>query len=147
MRPGIPVGLRLAQAAKVVGRAFNDALAEAGGSIPTWLVLTNLKAGDWRSQHDLAAAVGIEGPTLTRHLDGLERAGIVQRRRDPENRRAVLVELTDAGHALHGRLLSVVIGFNKRLHHELSEADVTHLVAVLETLERNAGSGEALGRA
>ena len=56
-------------------RAFDDALAEAGGSIPMWLVLTNLKAAAWRSQHDLAGAVGIEGPTLTRHLDGLEQPG------------------------------------------------------------------------
>jgi MarR family transcriptional regulator for hemolysin len=140
MRPGIPVRLRLSQAAKVVGRAFNDSLAEAGGSIPTWLVLTNLNAGDWRSQHDLAVAVGIEGPTLTRHLDALERAGIVQRRRDPDNRRAVLVELTEAGHALHGRLLEIVIEFNKRLHRDVSETDVKHLFAVLETLERNATS-------
>ena len=126
------------QAAKVVGRAFNDELAAAGGSIPTWLVLNNLKTGAWRSQHDLAAAVGIEGPTLTRHLDGLEQAGIVERRRDPENRRAVLVELTEAGHELHARLLRIVIGFNKRLHREVSETDVAHLVAVLERLEQNA---------
>ena len=87
-----------------------SALAEAGGSIPTWLVLTNLKAAAWRSQHDLAGAVGIEGPTLTRHLDGLEQRGLVHRRQDPANRRAVLVELTDEGHAAHARLLEVVIG-------------------------------------
>ena len=70
-----------------------------------WLVLTNLKASAWRSQHDLAAAVGIEGPTLTRHLDALERQGLVRRRQDPADRRAVVVELTPAGHAAHARLL------------------------------------------
>ena len=70
---------------KAVRRAFDEAhSAEAGGSIPTWLVLTNLKAAAWRSQHDLAGAVGIEGPTLTRHLDGLEQRGLVQRRQDPD---------------------------------------------------------------
>ncbi|MES1169333.1 MAG: hypothetical protein ABUL47_01450, partial [Leifsonia sp.] len=73
MRPtGTPIGLRLFTASKAVRRAFDDALSSAGGSIPVWLVLTNLKSTDWRSQHELARAVGIEGPTLTRHLDQLE---------------------------------------------------------------------------
>ena len=63
MRPvSTPLGLRLFQTSKAVRRAFDGALAEAGGSIPTWLVLTNLKASAWRSQHDLALAVGIEPP-------------------------------------------------------------------------------------
>src|ERR1700752_1743183 len=106
MRPtGTPIGLRLFTASKAVRRAFDRSLASADGSIPMWLVLTNLKAAAWRSQNDLAAAVGIEGPTLTRHLDALERQGLVRRRQDPSDRRAVVVELTPAGHAAHARLL------------------------------------------
>jgi len=132
-----PLGLRLFQTSKAVRRAFDGALADAGGSIPTWLVLTNLKAAAWRSQHDLAGAVGIEGPTLTRHLDGLEQRGLVQRRQDPENRRAVLVELTDEGHAMHARLLGVVIDFDRRLRRGLSADEVSRLGALLERLAAN----------
>jgi len=132
-----PVGLRLFQTSKAVRRAFDAALAEAGGSIPTWLVLTNLKAAAWRSQHDLAVAVGIEGPTLTRHLDGLEQRGLVQRRQDPGNRRAVLVELTDEGHAAHARLLAVVIDFDRRLRRGVSADEVSRLGVLLERLAAN----------
>src|SRR5713101_4712943 len=114
--PGPPLGRELARTAKAVGRAFNGALVEAGGSLPIWLVLSSLKGEQWRTQHELARAVGIEGPTLTRHLDSLERAGLVVRRRDPSDRRAVQVELTAAGHALHAQLLEAVIAFNRRLH-------------------------------
>ena len=39
----LPIGLRLAQASRTVERAFDAALAEAGGSLPVWLVLLNLK--------------------------------------------------------------------------------------------------------
>jgi MarR family transcriptional regulator, transcriptional regulator for hemolysin len=85
-----------------VGRAFNSALAESGGSIPIWLILSTLKSQPCRSQLELARAVGIEGPTLTRHLDGMEQAGLVKRQRGTLDRRAVQVELTRAGHALHG---------------------------------------------
>lgn len=138
MRPlKTPIGLRLFTASKSVRRAFDHELSAAGGSIPMWLVLTNLKASAWRSQHDLAAAVGIEGPTLTRHLDALERQGLVRRRQDPADRRAVVVELTSAGHAAHARLLGVVIAFDRRLRSGMSANEVDRLRDLLGRLEEN----------
>ena len=38
----VPIGLRLNQAARTVERAFDEALAAAGGTLPIWLVLLNL---------------------------------------------------------------------------------------------------------
>jgi len=135
--PGPPLGRELARTAKAVGRAFNGALVEAGGSLPIWLVLSSLKGEQWRTQHELARAVGIEGPTLTRHLDSLERAGLVVRRRDPSDRRAVQVELTAAGHALHAQLLEAVIAFNRRLHAGLTKQEIDELRHALARLEEN----------
>ena len=138
MRPrATPIGRQLAATAKVVSRAFNDALAEAGGSVPTWLILTTLRGGRWRTQQELARAVGIEGPTLTRHLDGLEEAGLVERRRDPANRRAVQVELTAAGERLHGRLLQSVTAFDKRLTAGIGGTEVERMRQTLARLEQN----------
>ena len=96
-----PIGLQLAHTSKAVSRAFSDTLAEVGGSVPTWLILTSLMGETWPAQHRLARALHIEGPTLTRHLDGLEEAGLVVRRRETDDRRAVRVELTEAGRARH----------------------------------------------
>jgi MarR family transcriptional regulator for hemolysin len=138
MRPdGPPIGLLLATTSKAVGRAFNDALAAQGGSIPIWLILNALKSGRRRSQLELARNVGIEGPTMTRHLDGLEQSGLVERKRDPLDRRAVQVQLTRAGHALHGRLLKAVIAFNQQLRTGLSGDDVETLRRVLGRLRDN----------
>jgi len=134
---GPPLGLLLARTSKAVGRAFNTALAEAGGSLPIWLVLTNLRGSAWRSQLELAHAVGIEGPTLTRHLDGMQTAGLVRRVRDPDDRRAFNVELTDAGDALHDRLLEVVIAFNRKLQAGISPAESATLRDLLGRLEAN----------
>ena len=142
MRPsGTPVGLQLAHSAKHVGRAFNDALAEVGGSMPSWFILTNLKGEEWRTQHELARALHIEGPTLTRHLDGLEEDGLVVRRRDPNDRRAVSVELTDAGRAKHAELLRAVQAFNQRLLAGFSAKELDQLQALLGKLEQNARAG------
>jgi MarR family transcriptional regulator, transcriptional regulator for hemolysin len=138
MRPdGPPIGLLLATTSKAVGRAFNDALAAQGGSIPIWLILNALKSGRRRTQLELARNVGIEGPTMTRHLDGLEQSGLVERKRDPVDRRAVQVQLTRAGHTLHGRLLKAVIAFNQQLRTGLTGDDVETLRRVLGRLRDN----------
>jgi MarR family transcriptional regulator for hemolysin len=134
---GTPIGLQLAHSAKHVGRAFNDALAAVGGSMPMWFILSNLKDEAWRTQHELARALRIEGPTLTRHLDGLEQEGLVRRERDPSDRRAVRLELTDAGRAKHAELKQAVIAFNKRLVAGLDEAELEELRALLAKLEQN----------
>jgi MarR family transcriptional regulator for hemolysin len=140
MRPnGPPLGLLLATTSKAVGRAFNNALAERGGSIPIWLILNALKSDARRTQLELANAVGIESPTLTRHLDGMEQAGLVRRQRGTLDRRAVQVELTRAGHARHGRLLKAVISFNQQLRVGLSGEDVDTLRSLLGQLQDNVG--------
>jgi len=138
MKPrGTPIGLQLASTSKAVSRAFNDRLAEAGGSVPTWLILSSLKGDAWRTQLDLARAVGIEGPTLTRHLDGLEELGLVRRVRDAADRRAVKVELTDEGERLFARLRQAVIAFNRDLTNGLSDADLERARETLSRLEAN----------
>ena len=93
----LPLGLHLARAAREITRAFDDALAGAGGSEPVWLVLISLKTRQLASQRELADAVGIREATLTHHLNAMDASGLITRRRDPENRRVHLVELTPAG--------------------------------------------------
>jgi MarR family transcriptional regulator for hemolysin len=138
VRPeGIPIGRRLALTAKVVGAAFNAALAAEGGSLPSWLILSSLRGDRWSTQLDLARSLGIEGPTLTRHLENLERSGFVQRARSETDRRAVRVELTEAGEAAHGRMLGAVIAFNRQLQDGLSSDDLRFLDHLLARLGEN----------
>jgi MarR family transcriptional regulator, transcriptional regulator for hemolysin len=134
---GTPIGLQLANTSKAVGRAFNDRLAEAGGSVPVWLILSSLKSNERRTQLDLARAVGIEGPTLTRHLDGLEENGIVRRVRDGSDRRAVRVELTAEGERLFQTLRQAVIAFNRDLTAGLTETELERVRKTLARLEQN----------
>jgi len=133
----LPVGLQLAQAAKAVSRAFDDALAQAGGSVPVWLVLISVKSRQAASQRELAAAAGIQGATLTHHLNAMESAGLVTRRRDPENRRTHLVELTPAGDALFLRLRDAAMAFDQQLRSGLSGTDIDQLEQLLTRLRGN----------
>jgi MarR family transcriptional regulator, transcriptional regulator for hemolysin len=131
-----PIGLQLASTSKAVSRAFNEVLADAGGSLPIWLVLSTAKS-EHRSQVDVARAVGIEGPTLTRHLDGMEEAGLVVRVRGHDDRRAVRVELTDAGEELFQHLRQAVVAFAKQLTSGISDAEIDRVRRTLAQLEAN----------
>jgi MarR family transcriptional regulator, transcriptional regulator for hemolysin len=138
MRPASPpIGLQLARAARLVGRAFDDALGEAGGSTPVWLVLLNLKIRPTANQRDLAEAVGIREATLTHHLNAMETAGLLTRRRDQTNRRIHIVELTEAGEAAFLRLRDAAAAFDRRLRRGITPEQVAGLDDLLNRLAAN----------
>jgi MarR family transcriptional regulator, transcriptional regulator for hemolysin len=132
-----PLGLHLSRVSRAVSRAFDEVLAEAGGSLPVWLVLISLKSGQRASQRELAEAVGVQGATLTHHLNTMESAGLVTRRRDPANRRLHLVELTPAGEALFLRLREAAGAFDRQLRAGLSETEIGQLETLLAKLREN----------
>jgi DNA-binding MarR family transcriptional regulator len=96
--------------AERLGRAFErflGALRRARGRVPTGsdarLTLAQLHlaraldAQPRRTVRELAEVAGVTQPTVTRALDGLQRQGLVRRVASPDDRRCVLVELTEQG--------------------------------------------------
>ncbi|RCW46062.1 MarR family transcriptional regulator for hemolysin [Halopolyspora algeriensis] len=132
-----PLGLQLADTARTISRAFDDALTAAGGSRPTWLVLMALKKQPTANQRQLAAAVGIQGATLTHHLNAMESAGLLTRRRDPANRRVHLVELTEHGENAFHDLRRAAVAFDEQLRSGLDTDDVERLRDLLARLQAN----------
>jgi MarR family transcriptional regulator for hemolysin len=133
----LPLGLHLARTAREITRAFDDALAEAGGSQPIWLVLISLKTRRLASQRQLADAVGIREATLTHHLNVMDASGLITRRRDPENRRVHLVELTPAGEEAFFRMRKAAFAFNARLRAGFGEEELEEFERILDRLLGN----------
>jgi MarR family transcriptional regulator, transcriptional regulator for hemolysin len=139
MAPGEEsLSLLIGGVAKELSRAFDDVLVAAGGSSPTWQVLRALSTGDHRTQAELAAAIGVRQPTLTHHLDALERAGLVNREREAANRRVQRVTVTESGEHLFLRLRRAAASFDGRLRAGLDDGDVAELRRLLGQLAENA---------
>jgi MarR family transcriptional regulator, transcriptional regulator for hemolysin len=134
---GRPIGLTLARTAKIISRAFDDALAAAGGSTPVWLILISLKTQPTSNQRELATAVGIQGATLTHHLNAMEADGLITRRRDPANRRVHQVRLTEQGEALFYRLAAAARTHDQRLRADLDDEEIATLERLLGRLRDN----------
>jgi MarR family transcriptional regulator, transcriptional regulator for hemolysin len=134
---GVPIGLRLNQAARTVGRAFDEALAGAGGSLPVWLILLNLKVRRPGTQRELAEAVGIREATLTHHLNAMDAGGLITRARDAANRRVQVVTLTEKGDLAFQSLAAAAVAFDARLRAGLADTDLAALTTLLARLSAN----------
>ncbi len=139
MRPAqLPIGLQLTHVARTVGRAFDDALTRAGGSLPVWLVLLAMTTRHLASQRELADAVGIREATLTHHLNAMESAGLISRHRDPGNRRIHVVRLTPSGDEMFRTLRDAALDFDQRLRTGVADDEVAALRDLLGRLSANA---------
>jgi MarR family transcriptional regulator for hemolysin len=107
------------------------------------LVLTSVVGGLHGSQRSIAADIGVEGPTLTHHLNRMEAAGLVTRQRDAQNRRIHQVELTEVGRAEFRSLLGVVQGYDARLRAGFTDDELTTLRDLLHRLAANASGATA----
>lgn len=135
-----PIGLALNRASRVIGRAFDEALTEAGGSLPVWLVLLHLTTDRVATQRALAEALGLREATLSHHLAAMEADGIVTRRRDDGNRRVQVVELTDDGRAHFARLRDAAVAFDAQLRTGIADEDIARVDDVLARLTANVSS-------
>lgn len=118
-------GFRISRIARRLRQAVDTELRAYGLTEATWrplLYVARLGAGV--RQKELAVALGIEGPSLVRLLDGLERRGLIERREDDTDRRARGIHLTAAGRALERRVAKASAAVQRRVLAEVAPADL-----------------------
>ena len=104
------------------------------------ILVTLLDQGPIRMT-DLAAHERVRTPTTTVAIRRLEKIGLVKRSRDPSDLRAVLVDITPRGRAVHGESLANRRAALAAMLSQLPESDLNTLMKALAPLER-LGSGE-----
>ena len=114
-------------------RGARSELAPLGLTFAQARVLRILAHGDLRIG-DLAARLEIAPRSATSMVDGLESTGLVERRADPQDRRSVLVGLTDDGTALLDRLGAARRAGAQALFGRLTPAEQRELARLLERL-------------
>src|ERR1700750_953382 len=85
----IDFGFNVARLSRRLRQAVDAELRTFGLTDATWRPLAYVgRLGGGVRQKELATALGIEGPSLVRLLDSLERRGLIERREDESDRRA-----------------------------------------------------------
>ena len=106
------------------------------------ILVTLLDQGPIRMT-DLAAHERVRTPTTTVAIRRLEKMGLVKRSHDPSDLRAVLVDITPRGRAVHGESLANRRAALAAMLSQLPESDLNTLMKALAPLERLGCSGEA----
>ena len=114
---------------------------ELGLSQARWSVLFELSRNEQVTQIELARILVIEPATLVRLLDGLENAGLIERRPSAEDRRAKTLHLTKAAWPLIDRMKEVSAASRMAILEDISQHDLriatqalSRIVARLEIL-------------
>lgn len=142
-RPDLPllpvetVGRLLDAAARVIRDHMNPLLAEKGLQVGEFDVLTPLRrSGEpyMLSPTQLYEAALISSGGMTARIDRLERAGLVERRPDPNDRRGKQIALTDTGKAVIEEMIGRMVEMEVKMLSVLTHDEQNTLNALLKKL-------------
>jgi DNA-binding MarR family transcriptional regulator len=130
----------LARANHVLAEGFHAQVRARGLSVTEWRVLAALAERDGVPMMDLGQKVLFKQPTLTKVIDRMERASLVQRRTAPEDRRRTLVDLTEDGRRLVTPLLASARDHEAWVARALGSAEIQKCRAMLVEIVDRLGS-------
>lgn len=99
-----PLGFLVSDVSRLLRRSFDERARTIGVTRPQWRVLTTLTRNEGINQGGLAELLEVEPITLCRMVDRLQESGLVERRSDPNDRRAWQLYLTAKAQPLLAQL-------------------------------------------
>jgi MarR family transcriptional regulator, transcriptional regulator for hemolysin len=136
-RPDRNFGFLVHDVARLMRVAYDRRTRELGLTRSQWWVLNHLYFNQGITQSELADVLDIEKPTLGRLLDRLEAKGWVERRADPNDRRAKRVCLTGEVQALMRSLRAIASDLRLDAMAGLEEAERQRFVDILLVIKAN----------
>ena len=133
-----PMGLlgRIARLRTHLAREVEQTLAAHGLNSATFDVLATLRRSGppyALSPGDLLATTMVSSGTMTNRLDQLEKAGLVARTHNPEDRRSVIIALTEKGRTVVDEAVAAHVANQHRLVESLSSEERKQLDGLLRT--------------
>jgi MarR family transcriptional regulator for hemolysin len=134
----VDFGRRLYRLGQNWRRQVDGRVRQFGLTDATWRPLLHLgRFGDGVRQTDLAASLAIEGPSLVRLLDALERTGLLERQEDADDRRSKTLRLTSAGLEIYQKIAVEYEAIGRALLKDITTADIGVCERVFDRIERN----------
>lgn len=125
------LGFLISDVSRLMRRRFDERARAIGVTRAQWRTLVVLSRNEGINQGGLADLLEVEPITLCRMVDRLAEAGLVERRRDPADRRAWRIHLTDAARPLLGQLRGIA---DQMIAQALEGISADRQAALFETL-------------
>ena len=118
-----------------IDQIYRQAVRPLGLTVIEWYVLRALYEQDGQHASELARAVGRAATSFTPNLDKLQDKGLIERRPDPGDRRAVRIHLTEAAYDIQDRVMDVADDVDHDISERFSQAEFEQFVTVLGELQ------------
>lgn len=133
------VAFLLAQLGAHAAGRFAERIAAVDLTPPQAGLLRLLAAEPGRSQRELADELGMPPSRFVPFADKLEERGLIERRRNPDDRRLYALHLTDKGGALLGELRGIGAAHEQQIVEGLSGDEYAQLAALLRRMAERQG--------
>ncbi len=126
----------VSQVAREWRRAVDRRLQPFGLTEATWLPLLRIARSETpMRQNELAASLSLDGSSVVRLLDALEKAGLVDRREDSSDRRAKSLVLTAAGRRTVAKVEAISLEVRGAVLGDVSDHDLAVALRVLDAVQ------------
>ena len=127
----------LVDSSRLLRRAFDERVRGTGATAQQARLLLNLERTPDRNQAHYAEKLEIEPITLCRMVDRMEDAGLVERRADPDDRRARQLHLTERSKGEIERIKAALAGLIDTMLDGFTDEEQEQLSAMLARISNN----------
>ena len=120
-----------------LSEALDRELAPFDITAAQYVILVRLASGEVDSASGLCKGVAYDPGAMTRMIVRLERKQLVLRTRSPNDRRKVMLQMTDAGREIYPRLVEKAAGAMNVLMRGFTKAEVLQLEGLLQRILMN----------
>lgn len=119
---------------QAVARMYNEEATKYGASMALGFALLSIDKEEGTPSTYLGPRMGMEATSLTRTLKSMEEKGLIERRRNPDDGRGVLIHLTELGKEKRELSKSTVLRFNETVRKHVTDVQLQHFVEVAQII-------------
>ena len=135
--PGKALAILMHDVSRLIRRRVDKAAQTLGLTSAQWRVLAYLARNEGSNQASVADHMDMEPITLSRHLDRMQAAGMLERQPDPNDRRAHRLYLTETGRELMNGFRAVASEVVGDFTAGISEREVEQAIDILSRMRAN----------
>lgn len=119
---------------QAVARMYNEEASKYGATMATGFALLSIDKEKGTSSTALGPKMGMEATSLTRTLKSMEEKGLIVRKKNPEDGRGIIIQLTDLGQEKRELSKSTVVKFNETIKDVVSPEKLQNFMEVSEII-------------
>jgi DNA-binding MarR family transcriptional regulator len=119
-----------------ITKMYNRTATEYMASMALGMIILNIDITDGTPSTQLGPNMGMEATSLSRSINKLEDAGVIERKPDPNDKRKSVIHLTPLGMDWRVVAKDVVIKFNQKIQSHFEKEEMETFFAILKKINK-----------